>query len=64
LEARLAEEKNRVAEQAGQQVASYEARLDAGKLQIQELGAEVARLTAECAELKAQLATGLERSAH
>jgi chromosome segregation ATPase len=63
LEARLEEEKKRVAEQASQQVASYEARLDAGKLQIQELGGEVARLTAQCAELKAQLATELERSA-
>ena len=63
LEARLEEEKNRVAEQAGQQVASYEARLDAGKLQIQEMGGEVARLTAESAELKAQLAAELERSA-
>jgi chromosome segregation ATPase len=63
LEAKLEEEKNRVAEQASQQVASYEARLDAGKLQIQELGGEVARLTAQCAELKAQHATELERSA-
>jgi chromosome segregation ATPase len=62
LEARLEEEKNRVAEQAGQQVALYEARLDADRLRIQELGGEVARLTAECAELKAQLGEELERS--
>ena len=62
LEAKLEVEKNRVAEQAGQQVASYEARLDADRLRIQELGGEVARLTAECAELKAQLGTELERS--
>ncbi len=62
LEAKLEEEKNRVAEQAGQQAASYEARLDADRLRIQELGGEVARLTAECAELKAQLGTELERS--
>jgi len=63
LEARLEEEKNRFVEQAGQQVASYEARLDADRLQIQELSGEVARLTMECAELKAQLGTELERSA-
>jgi chromosome segregation ATPase len=62
LEARLEEEKNCVAEQAGQQVASYEARLDADKVQIQELGGDVSRLTAECAELKAQLGAELERS--
>lgn len=62
LEARLEEEKHRVAEQSGEQAASYEARLDAGKLQIQELGSEVARLTAECAELKARLGTERERS--
>jgi len=62
LEAKLEVEKNRVAEQAGQQVASYEARLDADRLRSQELGGEVARLTAECAELKAQLGTELERS--
>ena len=63
LEAQLDEEKTRVAEQAGRQFASYEAQLDADKLQIQEVGGEVARLTAECAELKAQLGTELERSA-
>ena len=62
LEAQLEEERTRVAEQAGRQLASYEAQLDAGKLQIQEVGGEVARLTAECAELKAQLGTELERS--
>ena len=64
LEARLEEEKKRVAEQASQHVASFEAQLDAGKLQIQELGGEVARLTAQCAELKTQHAagTGTERT--
>jgi chromosome segregation ATPase len=62
LEARLEDEKNRVAEQVGQHAASYEARLDAGRLQIQELGGEVSRLTEECAGLKAQLGAELERS--
>ena len=63
LDAQLEEERTRVAEQAGRQLASYEAQLDADKLQIQEVGGEVARLTAECAGLKAQLGTELERSA-
>jgi chromosome segregation ATPase len=62
LEAQLEEERTRVAEQAGRQLASYEAQLDAGKLQIQEVGGKVARLTVECAELKAQLGTERERS--
>jgi chromosome segregation ATPase len=62
LEAQLEEERTRVAEQAGRQLASYEAQLDAGKLQIQEVGGEVARLTVECADLKAQLGTERERS--
>jgi chromosome segregation ATPase len=58
----LEEERTRVAEQAARQLASYEAQVDAGKLQIQEAGGEVARLTAECAELKAQLGAELERT--
>ena len=51
LEARLEEEKNRVVEQAGQQVA-----------RTQELGEEVARLSAECVELNARLGTELKRN--
>ena len=58
----LEEERTRVAEQARRQLASFEAQVDADKLQIQEVGGEVARLTAECAELKAQLGAELERS--
>ncbi len=62
LQATLQEENHRVAEQADQQVALYEARLDAERQRIEDLAKEVARLTAECADVKAQLSAELERS--
>ena len=44
------------------EAAEITGRRDADRLQVQGLGGEVARLTVECAELKAQLGTELERS--
>jgi len=52
LEAKMKEERDREAEIANQQVASYDARLDVDKQQLNELTGQVARLTAEATEFR------------
>ena len=52
LEAKVREEKDQNVAIVNQQVASYEAQLDLDKRQVQELKEQVARLTAEAAEIK------------
>jgi chromosome segregation ATPase len=52
LEAKVKEERDAGAAMANQQVASYEAQLDSDKRQVQELTEQVARLTAEAAEIE------------
>jgi chromosome segregation ATPase len=52
VEARGKDETKAVAESASRQIAGYEARIDADERQIQELNGQVARLTAELAQIK------------
>jgi chromosome segregation ATPase len=52
LEARVKEEKDRGAEVANQQVASYKAQLDTEKQQVRELTEQVAKLRAEETEIR------------
>ena len=65
-DSKVAEATRAVSETAGQQIASYEAQIDADDRQIKELNGQVARLTIELEEVRAHLKeetdgrTGLE----
>jgi len=52
MEARIRDETKAVSESASRQIATYEERIDADERQIQELHGQVARLTAELAQIK------------